>query len=489
MIPFGPLAPDRGQISTSGMVLQANNVLPRAEGYGPMQGLTAPPTATALAVAPRGLVSVVKIDRSWQVYVGALADWYVMSATYTWSALGGAFALPTGDDWSFEQFGNFLLGTNVFNGLQAYNVEAPAGFTAITEAGKPRFIFECNDVLVALDCLDDAGNRNTRLIRTSKPNDHTKWVGVGTDYQPLEAGGGLLWGADLEQNAAVICQERALMLMTFGAAPGAAKFGLQVISDKIGGAGGKSMVSFDGAVYWLASDGRFRCFSMGSGLQEIGDAAIDSWFQKRASLGDMAQVQGSFDLQNKIVWWRYKRLTGTSDEVYDDMIGYAVNRKQWITATVQTGYLAQIATPGYNADDLDSFGPADSIDILMDSPFWQGGYPVFGVIDADRKFATFTGENLEATIETASSANNVSGLISWATSLDDCETSTLSLGVRQRMDDAIDWKDPAGKAGSGRTALRGRGSYTAFKWVAPAASVWAESKGIDAVKGATGGPK
>src|SRR5690606_13747116 len=97
------------------------------------------------------------------------------------------------------------------------------------------------------------------------------------------------------------------------------------------------------------------------------------------------------------------------------------------------------------------------------------------------------GASAEATIRTSKQPSPVSGLISWATSMDDCATSTLRLGVADTLHATLDQKPAAGKVASGRTPLRGRGKIIDFEFSAPAGANWSYAFGVDQVQAATGG--
>jgi hypothetical protein len=486
--PFGPLSPDAGE-TIPGICLTAENVLPLPVGYGPMRGLTVPATATALAAGPKGIISLVKRDGTWAVFGATSSDWYNMGADYTFGAsIASGFALTSGDHWSFLHFGAQLLGTNTTDGMYAYNVETPAGASVITAAGKPRFIFSCANVVIGLDCLDNNGVRDNRLIRNSAINDHTDWVGEGADYQPLESGGALICGCDVKGNTAVIFQERAISVMQFGNAPGSALYSLYKLVDGTGSVGARSMVPFNTSVYFLATDGFCRYTVGAQDVERIGAGKIDQWFLSRVDQANLDEVQGSVDPLNKIIWWRWLR-QGNSTDVFVDMIGYNWQYDRWVTSDEETSYLTRIATPGYVLDAMDAFGVLDSITTPLDDRFWQGGQPVFAALDADYKFGTFSGANKAAIIETSLQNSPVTGLVTRATPIDDATAGTTELGIKAQLSDSVTWKAGVAKGTSGRVALRGRGMNIAFRRNITASATWTYATGIDHVQAETGGPK
>lgn len=485
---FGPLAPDKGETAAPFTML-AENVLPLEDGLKPLKALTVPATSTALPDPPKGVKSIVLRDGTWKVFGGTTDDWYELGVDYTWSSLGGSFSLTAGDHWSYEGFGAQLLGTNTTDGLQAYNVETPAGFTTITDAGKPREIFSCANVLVGLDCLDNSGSRDNRLIRNSAINDHTNWKTKGADYQPLEDGGALIVGRDITGNAAFIGQERAIRMMQFGNAPGGALYSLEKMVDGIGPVSARGTVVRGGQCYFPVTDGLVRYPFGGRDVERIGAGYIDEWWLERVDLSNMSLTQAVNDPSNKIIWFRWKRLTGNSDDVFTDLLGYSWQWNKWVMATVSTSYLVQIATPGYTLDGMDSFGPLDGIDIPLDDRFWQGGQPVFAAMDGNYKFGTFSGNNLAATIRTFVGNSPVTGMIGWATPICDASDLTLALGVKDDVADAISWKTAQSKVSAGRVPLRGRGMNISFELAIPEGSDWTYAKGVDHIKANTGGPK
>jgi hypothetical protein len=130
-------------------------------------------------------------------------------------------------------------------------------------------------------------------------------------------------------------------------------------------------------------------------------------------------------------------------------------------------------------------------EIPFNDRFWQGGQQFLAAIDADYKLALYSGDNAAASIKTSTQPSPVSGLISWATSIDDCATSKLNLGVTDTLSTAMsfDPADAASKGASGRTPLRGRGKNIAFEWTAPAGASWTYAKGVDFIGASRGGPK
>lgn len=468
-------------------MLVADGVLPLLDGWGPYPSLYVPSTATALPAAPRGVFSIVLNDGSWKLFGMTVDSLYELDANYAWgAAISSGYACPSGFDWSGLHFGDKLLLTNTFDGLLSYDVEAGGAVTAIPTAGDPAWVFTCANFVIALNCLDTLGNRDIRLIKTSGFNDQTNWVSNGADYQELADGEALLSGFDLKQNTALLIQQRALVLMQFGNATGGAQFSLQKVADGRGAVGAKSTVGFDGMVFYLATDD-FWSFDLTNGPIPIGADQIARDFIANMDPSDAVGVQAAIDPLNKVVMWRYKRRTDTSNVVYEVAIGYEWHLKRWFTITEQTSYLTRLATVAVTYDV--STGTYDSQTLTYDDLFFAGSVPLFGALDETYKFGIWTGPNLEATLTTGVINSGTSGKLLWATPITDSANMTLDHGVKDVLSDAIAWEGPASKTESGRVPFEGRGLNDQFRMIVPYGEAWTYAKGLDYLVRGAEGPK
>jgi hypothetical protein len=490
--PYGPFAPDAGR-NAIGTCMRAEGVLPAVEGYGPAPSMIGPGIGDALPDDPRGSITTIKRDGTTQVFFLTASALYRLEADYTFTELETGYACTAGTDWSCEQFGNFLLYTNTTDGLWAYNIETGGAATYIANAGDPRSIFVTANMVFALDCKDDLGDRNNRLIRNSNFNNHTDWKNGSADQQPLEGGGELLAGVNLKNGAAVTFQRGAMRLIQFGNVGGGAMYSLQEIAEGRGSIGGKSIVGFDGVVYFLATNGFWR-FS-GGGLEPIGAGFVDEWFLDQVPATQLKDVQAAIDPARKIVLW----LTPSGM-----ILGYCWSpnvTNRWFTWLTSAVFLSRLATSGYTWDAAGAvWATWDAMpQIPFDDRFWQGGQQFLGALDEDLTYKSFSGEAQEAVLETSTGNSPVTTLISWATPIDDARNGTLALGVADTLnappgvsdatETGLTWKDGSAKVSSGRTPQRGRGLNIAWRRTIPAGANWTYAKGVDHIKASAGGPK
>lgn len=480
--PYGPFAPD-AQANSPGTCVVVQGVLPIVGGYGPAPALVSPAVGDALPDSPRGAITCIRRDGTTDVFFLTASALYRLAADYTFTEIEDGYSCTAGDDWSCEQFGDYLLYTNTTDGLWAYDIETGGTPTYISAAGDPREIFVVANMVFGLDCRDGSGNRDNRLIRNSDFNDHTDWSTGAADYQPLESGAELVCGVNLKNGAGVVFQREAMRLIQFGNAGGGALYSLQQIADGRGSVGQKSVVAFDGVVYFLATNGFWR-FSLG-GLEPIGDGFVDEWFLKQVTSTELRDVQAAIDPARKVVLW----LTGDGLVLGYSWATSVTNR--WFTWRTSAVFLSRLATSGYTLDAASAiWGELDNApQIPLDDRFWQGGEQFLAALDADFTFATFSGASQEAVIQTATGNSPIATLVSWATPIDDAPGGTLELAMSDALSDPLSWKGPAGKVAAGKVPTRGRGLNLSFRRIIPAGENWSYAKGVDHIKAAAGGPK
>lgn len=471
-IPWGAWRPDVGG-PNSGIAKQANNVLPQAAGngigYGPMPALITATGAEALSGAPRGIISVQKASGAYAVFAATASKIETMDSAYQWSDVETGRTVTSGDDVSFCYYGKYLLNSDTTSGFKAYDVELGGTNSAVSGAPAARALFSCNNVVFALGTA-----ANNRRMQSSAIGDHTNWTTNGADGKTFEDGGTLIGGRDLKNGAAVIFQENAIRLVQFGG--GAALYTIQKLADGRGAVSDRSIVSFDGMAFYVATDGFYK-YTLGGGNEPIGAEKVNRWLATQVAASGYEAIQGALDPFQKIVWWR---LTGNL------LVGYDWQLNEFITSSVQTSALTRIATPGVTLDSLTTLY-LDSMTEALDSRFYMGGVPLFGALDSTYKFATFAGSPLEASLQTNDIALPESQLVSWCSPDSDATSSTIALGVSDSRSTTLTFKTPASRRTSGRVPLRGRGKVIGFRETIPAGASWNYSNGVNDIVAAGGG--
>lgn len=478
MIPWGEWRPDAGP--NSGFAEMADGAFPRmcavGIGYGPHPDLVEVDGAEALSAAPRGSLAIRLFDGSYQQFFATETTIEVMEADYTWTSIDTGRALGDGYDVSFAHFGSYLINTDAADGLMAYNVETPAGNNAVSGAPAAASVFKSNNVLFALNC-----DGNNRRFESSGIGDHTAWKSKGADGKTLEDGGALVCGADLKNGAAILLQDDAVRGIQFGAG-GGSLYSLFKIADGIGSVGARSMAAFDGTAYWFSTDG-FNRYSPGGGIEHIGAHRVDKWITDQVTTDNYINVQAAIDPYYNVVWWR---ISATK------LLGFAWELNggagAWFTASVATTALTQIATSALLLDNWDVF--LDDQDVPLDSRFFQGGQPVFAALNADRKYATFTGNPMAHTLRTCVINNPITGIGNWLTPISKGSGLTYRVGTADNLDDGITWPVTYNsKVRNGAVPLRFRGMNIQIEEFEDQGSAWEFTHGIDHLKRSQGGPR
>jgi hypothetical protein len=131
ILPFGEWKPDLTNFAgdTSQLV---QNVVPRADGYGPWRAFAA--FTSTLPAACRGAFCARKSDGTVTIFAGtAAARLYKLdNTTLAWSDVsksGSAYsALPSSDHWQFAQFGDFVIAVQANTVPQVFDISSGSAF-------------------------------------------------------------------------------------------------------------------------------------------------------------------------------------------------------------------------------------------------------------------------------------------------------------------------------------------------------------------------
>jgi hypothetical protein len=189
MIPFGEYKPDLMNLNGQNSQL-AQNVVPRADGYGPFKSFIA--FSAALPAPCRGFFYARRSDGSIAVFAGTTRRLYLLNNTnLTWSdvSAGGSDypALPTANHWQFAQFNNFVIAVQPSVAPQVYDLATSSGFAALSGAPPQAAYIAVVGRFVVLSGLLS----NPYRIQWSGLNPVTIWTsGVNaSDFQDLPDGG------------------------------------------------------------------------------------------------------------------------------------------------------------------------------------------------------------------------------------------------------------------------------------------------------------
>ena len=447
--------------------------------YAPHPSLQPLATATALPSAPRGICSVVTRAGQYQVFFGTADKLYKLASDGTYTQIGSGYAVPSGDNWSITQFGDYVYFSNTFDGLLRYNIETGGTVDAVSGAPKARFIFTLFGTMAALDC-----DGNNRLLKTSAINNPTIWSGDASNrYQEFADGEELIAGGELSQGLAVIFQRNAVRVLT--RTRDRSIFIADQLAVGTGAQGADGVVITRGWAYFIDTDGPHR--TNGSGIEDIGQDKVANTFIKSLAANALTSVQGAYDPSNNRIIWRYRKSSTVSSTIFNDALAYHINIGEWVPLSIQTAAIITMSSPGYSLDDLDQFGTLDTLPYPLDSRVWKGGEPRLAAVDADLKFGFVQGTSLECTLQTPEMLGTQREVVTGITPVTDSADALVYLGVKDRVADSMRWKSAVSIRDSGNAPVFGAGKIKTFKAVMAAATTWTFFRGFDNPRGAAAG--
>jgi len=475
MIPIGLYRPDLAE-TNAGVSLTILNAILQSDGngvaYGPHPGFAPLDTADALPDVQRGTVSVVTRSGQYQNYVGTVDKLFRVSASGAVTEIGSGYAVPTGDNWSMQQFGDFVYFTNRSDGILRYNVESGGDVVAVDGAPKARVLIVLFNTLAALDC-----DGNNRLLMTSAINDGATWSGDASNtYQEFPEGEDLLGGGELGSALAVVLQRNAIRVLS--RTRDRSIFTSDLLATGVGAQGTDGIVIARGWAYFVDTDGFQR--TNGQSIEAIGKDKVSATFIKSLAGGALTSVQGAYDPSNNRILYRYRKSSVISETVFKDILAVDVDKLEWVPVAIDTTALIAMSSPGYSLDELGQFGTLDGLPYPLDSRAWKGGEPRLAGYDADLKFGFMSGDSLPATLETGAQSDGTGKRITGAVPYTDgADGITVQLGVKQRISDAFAWGEAVGIDEDGFCPVDEAGRLFSLRFSSAAGAAWSFMRGFD----------
>lgn len=466
--PFGPWEPDNKTVNAA-IAETAEGVVPVPGGYGPFPQLVTASGAEALSAEPRGVVSIQKASGSWVVYGATSTKIEVMDGSYQWSDVETGRTVTSGDDVSFARMSTKLINTDTTDGMKAWDVESGGTNTAITGAPAARAVVVINNVLFGLGT-----SANPRRMANSDISNYAKWSGGAADGKTMEDGGGFVGGVELTQRSGILFQESKIRSVTFGL--GAANYALDTVVEGRGCVAERTIASLDGVAAWWDVDGPW-IVAAGQAPISIGVDKINDWAASNIGRLNFKNMVASVDPTRNLVMWRIDATR---------LLACDLRRRAFSIIPASTATLARIAVPAASINSLS--GSIDSQTGSIDS-LGGGSAPVLGGLNLSRKFATFSGSNMAITMEGRLINNPVTGLVNWATPIDDFAGGTLQVGTSDDLSVSATWESGQTRGTAGRVQARARGMNIAFRRNVPAGTTGSFVNGVDHIVTATGGRK
>lgn len=374
LMPFGEYRPDVADYETQ-YNKDTTNVFPQGDGYGPFPSFTA--FSSSLPAACRGMFYALKNDGSIAIFAGTATDLYLLNNTnQTWtnvSSSPGAYSLANNANWSFVQFNNFVIATNVNNVVQSYDLTSSTNFAAL--GGSPpqaAYAAVVNRFLV----LSGLASPNVYRVQWSGLNAITTWDNITnlSNFQDM-ADGGIVRGVQ-GGDIGYIFQDRSIRQMIFQ--PGSSLiFGINRISQDDGLLAPYSLVMAAGNIFFYSPQG-FKMLQAGANAPTpIGKERVDRTFLNNLDTGNLQFFVGSADPQKQRVYWAYKSVNGSAG-VADSWLIYDYVLDRWATAKEMVQFIAPLSKPGLTLEQVDAaYGAQNGASHVISSVVMSSGTAVF----------------------------------------------------------------------------------------------------------------
>ena len=397
VIQFGEFLPDQPPLGSTGATV-AKNVIPAAKGYRCFRALSALSGVATNKIL--GMFAGKDDDGNTALYAGDSGKLYLFNAadsTLTDKSKAGGYSTSADDRWSSAQFGETLLVTNYDDVIQTATVGQAGVFADLGGSPpKAKHIAVVRDQVMLGNVNDGVDGVKPYRLWWSGINSATSWTS-GTslsDYQDVVDVGdctGLVGGEH-----AIALFDRAIVRLSFVGAP--LIYQVDKLTHQRGCSVPGSVASVgSGMVFFLSDDGFWML--RGGQLTPIGAEKINRFFLDRFKVSSKENVVSAVDPVNQNVIWAYPS-TASADGENDEILIYNYNLNRWSSVETECTALAQLFTSGYTLEQLDNISSSiDALTTSLDSPIYKGGSFFFAGAK-DKKVHSFTGDCLDATIET-----------------------------------------------------------------------------------------
>ena len=389
MTPIAGFAPDADP-TQPGVLTDCSNIVPYASGF---KGAPSPVSvgANALAAECRGAVVATKLDGSRRIFAGTQTKLYELNGT-SWtdrSAGGGSYTGSSESRWSFCQFGDTTIASNLADDMQS---SSSGAFAAIAGAPKAKIVVSAsNNFVLAFNTNDGTYGQSPDRWRCCAQGNQADWtVSVSTSANTgrLVAVEGAIQAAMTLGDYVVAYKQRAVFVGTYVGAPVVWQWNL--ITGGECGAVGKEAVCDIGGAHFIVSNDNFWLFD-GTRPVPLGSGINRQWFLDNSSPTYRYRTKVIYDKQNNLVRVNYPSLTSTG--ACDACLVFHVGTKRWGRNDVTIEAPVNYISPGVTIDGLNSY--ASTIDTLpnipFDSQYWLSGGQVPAYFNGSHSLVSMTG--------------------------------------------------------------------------------------------------
>lgn len=395
------------------------------------------------------------------------------------------------NNWNFVSFGNSVIAVNSADPPQVMDLDNDDQFRDLNTTRAPFAKFVCvakNFLIMAnvTECAD--GVEYPSRLHWSAIADGSTWPDIGSDAAAQlqsdsndlrsDLGHITAIGSNLQNADMIILMNDGCYAARYSGSP--TIFNFEVVQGAVGCRVPGSLVIHRGYAYYKGPDG-FVAFD-GVVPSAIGANKIDKFFSTDADPNFLYKMRGSADPTGRLIIWSY--VSNSSEDGEPDMcIIYNWSLGQWSIASIKMAWLGKGLTTGYSMSQLTDppFGTSEEITPSLDDPYWQGGKPYLLAFNTDFQVCSFSGPNLAAMVETTEGQPSPSkrSRVTGARPLVDGGIPIVTVGYRNRQEDAVVYAAPVVMNAWGETSQRVDARYFRGRIEIPAGALWQHILGID----------
>ncbi|MET3390641.1 hypothetical protein ABIC33_001264 [Variovorax sp. 1140] len=387
MSPIIGFAPDADP-TTVGVLTACASFIPFESGFKAAASPVAVAVA-ALAAPCRGSVVATRLGGTRRIFAGTQQRLYELAGSgWLDRSKAGAYTGSTESRWSFCQFGDTSMASNLVDPMQQSTAGA---FADVPTAPKAKIIVSAsNNFVLAFNTNDATYGVSPDRWWNCAQSDQTNWTpvqGGPTTGRLVAVEGPIQAGLPLGDYV-VAYKSRGVFLGSF--VGGDAQWQWTLITGADVGAVGQEAVCDIGGAHFFVSEGDFWLFD-GTRPVSIGEGVVRRYFSDNSNPVYRFMTQCTYDKLNGLV--RVNFPSKTSNGVLDRTLVYHVKRQRWGVDDHVVQAPLNYIVPGVTINGLDTI--AATIDTLpnvpVDSQFWMGGGQVPAYFNSSNQLVSLSG--------------------------------------------------------------------------------------------------
>lgn len=464
-INFTEWLPD--QPGVAGVMTEAKNVYPVANGYSPL-----PMEADLSVAASENLNNIfaAKKNATSSLFASGRTKLFKFNSADTELddvSQAGGYSTAVDDRTYFTQFGDVVIAANGADKLQGWTLGSSTAFADLAAAAPTaRYVTVVRDFVVAANTLTYP-NR----VYWSDLNDETDWTPAPSsqsDTQDIADGGDVMGITGGEFG--LVLTERSVVRMSYIGSPFFFQF--DTIARGIGCITPNSIAQYASSTFFLSDDGFYMCD--GQTVKGIGAEKVDKFFFSDVNLSKLNEMSAAVDPLKKLVIWNY-----TDGFAQKKQLIYNLTLGKWSYATTSASFINNVYTPSVALESLDLYGTMDSLGVSLDSRQWAGGALLLAGVTGT-KAISFTGARKTASLITGDfGLPGARSVVTLGRPIIDNGSGSIAIASRVNLDDPINYSTPVAADDENRIGLRSAGRYHRIQTVPSGLWTFALAADID----------